>query len=1029
MKYFLSICFLIVITSSSFSQQQLVVKSFNKLPNDLDARVNEAKKDQNGDLCAIIKVVTTQTGFTFDCGQIGIIKTVQKPSEIWVYVPYGAKRITISHPYLGILRDYQLPLNIEKATVYELVLISGNVITTIEETIVSQWLVITTEPADAMIYINEKYVKNGSYQAKFKPGNYSYRVEAPKYHTEAGKFEISDVKKELTVILKPAFGYATITSEPELGAKVIVDGESLNNTTPYEKLQLNSGEHIIQVIKDNYQPASQKVTITDGRTSLVKFTLNPNFTEVGIFTLKDAQIYIDNENKGKGNWQGRLSLGVHSLEARLEKYKTARKDIEIVAGGNQRIDLSPTPIFGYADIVTIPPGAIIGIDGKNYGTSPNTIKDLSVGEHQLRLIKQGFSNVDTIIVVTEGKITEISVNLKVSSITNAGAPKTKQALGKILQNLNNSNNSKEVKPLADEKNTIEKKPDIPVLPKISIKTLENAGIYIDSEFKEKGFWEGPLDSGFHSLEARLDNYKTAKKNIFVVSGRNQKIDLIPQLKLGTAKVVTNPMGATVGIDGTNYGLSPRTVKDLSIGQHSLRIIKQGYENIDTLIMIFEGALTDLKLKMNKSIPKNNPQANIKPEAEKNPNKLANNDQPVYVKPTDEKSTSEKSRINSDQSEVTIKTHENAEIFIDNTLVGKGIWKGNLQNGIYSLEARLDKFRSSKRKIEIIGGGSQNINLILTSPLGTADVISIPPGAIIGIDGINYGQTPKTIKDLSAGEHNLRLISKGYANVDTTFAILEGVKTKLFFKLTGGLSTDSLMVKSRLKNEMDKRGLEKDQIIKDQANISTKSPPENTVKDIDGNVYQTVTIGNQIWMSENLKTTKFKDGTAIRLVSDNIEWGSLTKPAYCWYKNDTTYKKNYGALYNWYVIKSEKICPNGWHVPTDAEWFNLPTVLGGSAGGKLKETGTEHWNNPNRGATNETGFNALPGGYRHDEGVYYNMVFDGFWWSSTETSNDYAWGRGLSHIDPYLYNGNYFKRNGFSVRCLKDMKGQDATAGH
>lgn len=408
-----------------FSQQQLGVKSFKKLPNDLDARVNEPKKDQNGDLCAIIKVVTTQTGFSFDCGQIGIIKTVQKPSEIWVYVPYGAKRMTISHPLLGILRDYQLPLNIEKATVYELVLIAGNVITTVEQTIVSQWLVITAQPADAMIYINEKYVKNGSYQAKLKPGNYTYRVETPKYHTEAGKFVISDAKKEISVILKPAFGYANIISEPELGAKVIIDGESLNITTPCEKIQLSSGEHSIQVIKDNYQPSAQKITISDGETSTVKFTLNPNFSEVIIRTLPDAEIIIDNDSKGTGNWQGRLSLGVHTLEARLDKYKTARKDIEITAGDNQSIDLSPTPLFGSADIISSPSNAIIGVDGKNFGTTPNTIKDLSVGLHNLRLIKQGYSNIDTTFLIAEGNTTE--VNLKMTNLASGAIipPKSK----------------------------------------------------------------------------------------------------------------------------------------------------------------------------------------------------------------------------------------------------------------------------------------------------------------------------------------------------------------------------------------------------------------------------------------------------------------------------------------------------------------------------------------------------------------------------------------------------------------------------
>jgi len=138
-------------------------------------------------------------------------------------------------------------------------------------------------------------------------------------------------------------------------------------------------------------------------------------------------------------------------------------------------------------------------------------------------------------------------------------------------------------------------------------------------------------------------------------------------------------------------------------------------------------------------------------------------------------------------------------------------------------------------------------------------------------------------------------------------------------------------------------------------------------DIDGNVYNTITIGTQIWMKENLKTTKYNDGSSIPLVTDNTAWINLSTPGYCWYNNDAaTYKSAYGAMYNWYTVNTGKICPPNWHVPTDTQWETLITYLGGKiiAGGKMKETGTAHWTSPNIGATNETGFTALPGGYRH-----------------------------------------------------------------
>jgi uncharacterized protein (TIGR02145 family) len=146
--------------------------------------------------------------------------------------------------------------------------------------------------------------------------------------------------------------------------------------------------------------------------------------------------------------------------------------------------------------------------------------------------------------------------------------------------------------------------------------------------------------------------------------------------------------------------------------------------------------------------------------------------------------------------------------------------------------------------------------------------------------------------------------------------------------------------------------------------TTTDVETNTVTDIDGNIYHTVTIGTQVWMVENLKTTKYRNGDPIPNVTGNA-WAALTTGAYCWYNNDAaTYKATYGALYNWYAVAdSRNIAPTGWHVPTDAEWTTLTTFLGGEsvAGGKLKETGTNHWTSPNTGATNETGFTALPGG--------------------------------------------------------------------
>ena len=198
--------------------------------------------------------------------------------------------------------------------------------------------------------------------------------------------------------------------------------------------------------------------------------------------------------------------------------------------------------------------------------------------------------------------------------------------------------------------------------------------------------------------------------------------------------------------------------------------------------------------------------------------------------------------------------------------------------------------------------------------------------------------------------------------------------------------------------------------------------KGTVSDNDGNTYQTIGIGYQIWMAENLKTTKYNDAASIPLVTDGTAWTNLVTPGYCWYNNDAAgYKAIYGALYNWYTVNTGKLCPSGWHIPTDNEWTTLTTFLGGEsvAGGKLKEAGTTHWTTPNTAATNETGFTALPAGYRLYNGQYLDIGNTGVWWSPTEFSTTYSWDWNLYYSSASVGSGNYDKQSGFSVRCLKD----------
>lgn len=196
--------------------------------------------------------------------------------------------------------------------------------------------------------------------------------------------------------------------------------------------------------------------------------------------------------------------------------------------------------------------------------------------------------------------------------------------------------------------------------------------------------------------------------------------------------------------------------------------------------------------------------------------------------------------------------------------------------------------------------------------------------------------------------------------------------------------------------------------------------DEKLTDIDGNVYRTVAIDTLVWMAENLKTTRFNDGTTIPHVTDPDEWASLDAPAYCFYGNEDYYNRNiYGGLYNWYAVNSGKLCPTGWHVPTDAEWNTLTEFLGGEsiAGSKLKDT-VIVWESPYEAATNEVGFNALPGGYRDLEGSFYDRGFSGMWWTAEQFYSSSALYR-MIHYDSTLQRNFVRKTTGMSVRCIKD----------
>lgn len=215
----------------------------------------------------------------------------------------------------------------------------------------------------------------------------------------------------------------------------------------------------------------------------------------------------------------------------------------------------------------------------------------------------------------------------------------------------------------------------------------------------------------------------------------------------------------------------------------------------------------------------------------------------------------------------------------------------------------------------------------------------------------------------------------------------------------------------IKNEIAKTPITKT-VITDES--------EFIVDPRDGNKYKIVRLENQVWMAENLKATKFNDNTEIPLVIDKIAWRRFLNPAYCWYENQEAYS-TYGALYNWHAVNSGKLCPTGWHVPSDEEWTTLVNRFGGmtSAGDALKESGTLHWGRPAIGGI-VSNFDALPGGIRNELGEFDEIGETGYWWSYLKAQKPAGIYRIMSFTSSFVNSRNFKdKPVGLSVRCIKD----------
>ena len=418
MKRFFVSFILIILSLNVSAQLEVEPGSFKKVDGFVNINIDKMT-DDNDQPYAVLKIRTEkisdkQRHELFFQGDARTFCEVEyKVGEVWVYVSYYATYLKISHPELSST-EFHFPYDMQPKCGYELTLVNkwNN---EEEEKVEYNYLIVKTDQPNSLIYLDDVFVGEKEVSKSYPTGEtHIWRIECDYYHTESGVAEIL-IGEPITIEkkLRPAFGYINVTSEPESGAMVFIDGNKVG-VTPYKSDRLKSGSYSVKVVKEMYNTMEQTVTVTDGNTTNAFIKMTANFVDVNVTTDLQSYIYIDNEKVGKGSWKGRLSDGTHIFEAKKESHKTSTKNVTLVLGKSENIVIpNPTPIYGILDVNSTPMGATIFIDGKKNGTTPRVITDILIGKHTIRIEKDGYNADTKEVTIIEKKKTDLNVTLSV----------------------------------------------------------------------------------------------------------------------------------------------------------------------------------------------------------------------------------------------------------------------------------------------------------------------------------------------------------------------------------------------------------------------------------------------------------------------------------------------------------------------------------------------------------------------------------------------------------------------------------------
>ena len=400
--------FLLLFAAQYVLADSLDVSGYKQIPNDISA-TRYPKYDANDKMCALIKVISDidQLGFESNMGIVGNVE--KKTGEYWIYVSPGERRISVWGPNL-LKFNFNLPNTPETGKVYQMVVTRKGV--SDKGGYTTGFILLKSQPLGAKVWIDNEYRGMTPYQQEMAGGYYTYKIEKEMFYPQEGGFIVL-VNQTITVedTLKPNFGSLTVSSAPVTGARISIDGVPTNHVTPFTFDTLVSGEHTISLAIDLYEPIVRQVTIKDGEKAKLEIPLNPVFGNVEITTTPQAEIYIDNILKGTGSFSNILTKGMHTIEARLDKYYTQTRKLDMKVGAKEIIPFELKPIIGSLSVVTDPPEAEIFIDGKSYGKSPKIISDLIIGTYNIEFKKENFATIKKQVEIKENVRTEVKENL------------------------------------------------------------------------------------------------------------------------------------------------------------------------------------------------------------------------------------------------------------------------------------------------------------------------------------------------------------------------------------------------------------------------------------------------------------------------------------------------------------------------------------------------------------------------------------------------------------------------------------------